>query len=59
MRFSAGWAGGDLEYSPVSPERVAEFQGDTAVDDGHYRHPVRFVRLREDVVVKHVPHFGA
>ncbi|WP_430378180.1 hypothetical protein [Streptomyces sp. B1-3] len=60
VRFSAGWGGrGDLEYSPVSPDLVAEFQGDTSVDDGRYRHPVRFVRLREDVDVEHVPAFNA
>jgi hypothetical protein len=43
----------------VSPELVAEFQGDTAVDDGRYWHPVRFVRLREEVDVTHLPAFSA
>ncbi|RPE39003.1 ATP dependent DNA ligase-like protein [Streptomyces sp. Ag109_O5-1] len=59
-RFSAGWGiRGDLEYRPVRPELVAEFQADTAIDEGHYRHPVRFVRLRDDLGVEQVPPFGA
>ncbi|MEW2426326.1 ATP-dependent DNA ligase, partial [Streptomyces nigra] len=57
--FFAGWgSSGELEHQPVRPELVAEFQGDTAVDEGRYRHPVRFVRLREDVTAEHVPAFG-
>ncbi|MFJ5212792.1 ATP-dependent DNA ligase [Streptomyces nigra] len=58
-KFSAGWgSSGELEHQPVWSEFVAEFQGDTAVDEGRYRHPVRFVRLREDVTAEHVPAFG-
>jgi hypothetical protein len=49
-RFSAGWGTrGELEYHPVRPDLVAEFQADTALDEKRYRHPVRFLRLREDL----------
>ncbi|QMV12126.1 ATP-dependent DNA ligase [Streptomyces lincolnensis] len=47
--FSAGWDAGELEYRPVRPDLVAEFQADTAIDAGLYRHPVRFLRLRDDL----------
>ncbi|MEU9190062.1 hypothetical protein AB0D14_37130, partial [Streptomyces sp. NPDC048484] len=43
-RFSAGWGTrSELELHPVHPEVVVEFLADTAVDDGRYRHPVRFL----------------
>jgi hypothetical protein len=52
-RFSAGWGTrGELQYRPVALNLVAEVLADTAVDDGIYRHPVRFVRLRGDLHVK-------
>ncbi|MFJ1607030.1 ATP-dependent DNA ligase [Streptomyces sp. NPDC088253] len=58
-RFSAGWGtGGELQYHPVAPDLVAEFLADTAVDDGVYRHPVQFLRLRDDLGVKDVPTTG-
>lgn len=58
--FSAGWGTrGELEYHPVRPDLVAEFQADTAIDAGLYRHPVRFLRLRDDLTVQQVPPFGA
>ncbi len=57
--FSVGWGtSGELEYHPVRPDLVAEFQADTAVDAGRYRHPVRFLRLREDLTPGDVPPFG-
>ncbi|MET8945679.1 hypothetical protein ABZX30_19340 [Streptomyces sp. NPDC004542] len=31
---------------------------DTATDEGVYRHPVRFLRLRDDLTVQQVPSFG-
>ncbi|MER6029853.1 ATP-dependent DNA ligase [Streptomyces sp. NPDC001851] len=34
---------------------VAEFLADTAVDDGRYRHPVRYPRLREEMDPRDVP----
>lgn len=58
-RFSAGWGTrGELEYHTVRLDLVAEFGADTAVDDGVYRHPVRFLRLRDDLAVQQVPPFG-
>ncbi|MEV6833521.1 ATP-dependent DNA ligase [Streptomyces sp. NPDC051133] len=56
-RFSAGWGRGDLDFTPVEPELVAEFLADTAVDDGRWRHPVRFVRIRADLNVDEAPLF--
>ncbi|MFI7405640.1 ATP-dependent DNA ligase [Streptomyces sp. NPDC049541] len=58
-RFSAGWGTrGELEYQPVRPDLVAEFSADTAVDEGRYRHPVRFLRLRGDLSAWQVPLLG-
>lgn len=59
-RFSAGWGTrGELEYHPVRPDLVAEFQTDTAIDAGLYRHPVRFLWLRDDLASDQVPPFTA
>ncbi|MFE3169224.1 ATP-dependent DNA ligase [Streptomyces sp. NPDC059224] len=59
-RFSAGWGTrGELEYHPVDPDLVAEFVADTAVDDGIYRHPVQFLRLREDLLAQEIPLLGS
>lgn len=57
VRFSSGWGiKATLPHTPVEPVLVAEFAGDTAVDDaGRYRHPVRFVRLRDDMTPDAVP----
>ncbi|MEU2289177.1 hypothetical protein ABZ614_46185 [Streptomyces sp. NPDC013178] len=44
--------------TPVRPGLVAESLADTAVDEGPYRHPVRFVRLRGDLTAPQVPPFG-
>lgn len=58
-RFSVGWGTrGELEYHPVEPELVAEFVADTVVDAGRYRHPVRFVRIRDDLTAADVPAFS-
>ncbi|MFF9090816.1 ATP-dependent DNA ligase [Streptomyces sp. NPDC014991] len=58
-RFSASWGTrGELEFHPVRPELVAEFQADTAVDEGRYRHPVHFLRIRADLTYNEVPLFG-
>ncbi|MHA4818785.1 ATP-dependent DNA ligase [Streptomyces aculeolatus] len=57
-RFSAGWGTrAALEYHPVQPELIAEFVGDTTVDDGRYRHAVRFSRLRDDLTPSQIPPF--
>ncbi|MFF3208438.1 ATP-dependent DNA ligase [Streptomyces sp. NPDC002962] len=59
-RFSAGWGSrGELEFDPVHPNVVVEFLADTAVDDGRYRHPVRFLRVREDLTADQLPLLGA
>ncbi|MBO4259224.1 hypothetical protein [Streptomyces griseorubiginosus] len=58
-RFSARWGThGELDYHPVRPDPVAEFLADTAVDNCLYRHPVRFLRLHEDLTAQQVPPFG-
>ncbi|WP_369252058.1 ATP-dependent DNA ligase [Streptomyces sp. R41] len=58
-RFSAGWGTrGELEYHPVHPEVVVEVLADTAVDDGRYRHPVQFLRVRDDLTPDQLPLFS-
>lgn len=60
LDVSAGWGTRDqLKFHPVRPEVVVEFLADTAVDDGRYRHPVRFLRVHEDLTVGQLPLFGA
>lgn len=55
-RFSAGWGTRDtIEHRPVAPDTVIEFAGDTAVDDGRYRHPVRYLRVRDDIGPDQMP----
>ncbi|MER5295264.1 ATP-dependent DNA ligase [Streptomyces pharetrae] len=55
-RFSAGWGTrGELDYHPVRPELVVEFIADTSVDAGRYRHPVRYLRLRDDLTPGQAP----
>ncbi|MGW0188190.1 ATP-dependent DNA ligase [Streptomyces sp. NPDC003362] len=57
-RFSAGWgARGDLEVHLVRPDLVVEFEADTSVDGGRYRHSVRMIRLRDDLTTDQVPPF--
>lgn len=49
-RFSAGWGTTEpLVFHPVVPDLVAEIDADTAVDLGTFRHPVRYLRLRDDM----------
>ncbi|MGY4963642.1 ATP-dependent DNA ligase [Streptomyces sp. 900105245] len=48
--FSAGWGTKEpLVFRPVVPELVAEVEADTARDLGRHRHPVRYLRLRDDM----------
>nr|WP_205615519.1 ATP-dependent DNA ligase [Streptomyces harenosi] len=55
-RFSAGWGSSEqLDHQPVQPSVVVEFAGDTAVDDGVYRHPVRYLRIRDDLDADRLP----
>ncbi|WP_326779689.1 ATP-dependent DNA ligase [Streptomyces longwoodensis] len=49
-RFTAGWGTREvLDHTPVEQDFVVEFAGDTSVDEGVYRHPVRFLRVRDDL----------
>ncbi|MFJ8589309.1 ATP-dependent DNA ligase [Streptomyces sp. NPDC093595] len=58
--FSAGWGTREtLGVTLVEPEQVAEISADTSMEDGRWRHAVRFVRLRADVSPTDVPEFGA
>ena len=57
--FSAGWGTHrELEYHPVHPDVVVEVLADTAIDEGRYRHPVQFLRTREDLVPAQLPLIG-
>ncbi|MFI5689662.1 ATP-dependent DNA ligase [Streptomyces sp. NPDC051636] len=48
--FSAGWGTKEvLVFQPVVPDLVAEVDADTALDLGRHRHPVRYLRLRDDM----------
>lgn len=56
LRISSHWGSRTpLEITPVAPDLVAEFRGDTAVDRGRWRHPVRLHRLRTDLSPGEVP----
>lgn len=51
MQISAGWGSGDkLRYVTVQPNLVAEARADPVVDRGRHRHPVRYLRIRNDPV---------
>lgn len=60
----AGFAGGPygshppIRYVRTEPEVVVEFSADAALDDGRWRHAVRFVRVRRDLDPSQVPLFG-
>lgn len=55
--FSAGWGSREeLQVSLVVPETVVEISADVSRDArGRLRHPVRFVRVRENMAVEDVP----
>lgn len=44
-----------LDFTCVEPEVVAEFHGDTAVDRGRWRYPIRLQRLRTGLAASEVP----
>ncbi|MEW2290556.1 hypothetical protein [Streptomyces sp. NPDC047841] len=44
-----------IDHRPVVPDVVVEFAGDTAVDEGRYRHPVRYLRVRDDLSPQQLP----
>ncbi|MBG7696587.1 ATP-dependent DNA ligase [Streptomyces sp. MC1] len=55
-RFFAGWGMREvIDHRPVVPDVVVEFAGDTAVDEGRYRHPVRYLRVRDDLSPQQLP----
>ncbi|MFD5079575.1 ATP-dependent DNA ligase [Streptomyces sp. NPDC058371] len=59
VTFSAGWGRRQaLEHRCVQPVTVVEFEGDSAVDSGRYRHPVRIKRMRPELSVAEVAAFG-
>jgi ATP-dependent DNA ligase len=58
VHFSAGWGRGELDFTPVRPELVVEVLADTAVDDGRWRHPVRYLHRRDDLDPDRLPPFG-
>jgi hypothetical protein len=41
----------------VAPELVVEFIADNSVDAGRYRHPVRYLRVRDDLIPDLTPPF--
>ncbi|MEU2264948.1 ATP-dependent DNA ligase [Streptomyces olindensis] len=60
VRFSAAWGTREaIDHRPVQPDVVVEFAGDTAIDAGRYRHPVRYLRVRDDVSPDQLPPVGA
>ncbi|WP_242534407.1 ATP-dependent DNA ligase (plasmid) [Streptomyces albidoflavus] len=60
VRFSAAWGSrAALRHTPVEPLLVAEVEADSSVsDEGRQRHPVTFVRLRDDMAPDAVPPVG-
>ncbi len=38
-----------LAFHPVAPDLVAEVEADTALNLGRHRHPVRYLRIRDDM----------
>ncbi|MFJ2825651.1 ATP-dependent DNA ligase [Streptomyces toxytricini] len=59
VTFSSAWGSGDvLDVTLVRPDQVAEVSADRAIDQGVFRHPLRFQRIRLDVTADDVPLFG-
>ncbi|MFI9339994.1 ATP-dependent DNA ligase [Streptomyces sp. NPDC052773] len=59
-RFSVGWGSHEtLDHRPVEPDLVVEIAADTAVDEGRYRHPVRYLRGRDDMTPEQAPRYEA
>ncbi|MER6903809.1 hypothetical protein AB0A81_26545 [Streptomyces flaveolus] len=55
-RFLAGWSTREtIDHRPVVPDVVIEFAGDTSVDEGRYRHPVRYLRVRDNLSPAQLP----
>ncbi|GAA0661876.1 hypothetical protein GCM10009535_46830 [Streptomyces thermocarboxydovorans] len=59
VRFTTTWGSRTpLDVVLVEPELVAEIYVDTAQDRGVWRHPARYVRLREDMTPGDFAAFG-
>ncbi|WP_331734934.1 ATP-dependent DNA ligase (plasmid) [Streptomyces sp. NBC_01166] len=59
VRFTASWnSRTPLEPALVAPVLVAEFSADVSQDDGVWRHPLRYERLRLDATEADVPPVG-
>ncbi|MFI6582825.1 hypothetical protein [Embleya sp. NPDC050493] len=43
---------------PVAPTMVAEICVDTAFENGKWRHPIRLVRVRDDMTPGDMPAFA-
>ncbi|MEU8140137.1 ATP-dependent DNA ligase [Streptodolium elevatio] len=57
--FSAAWGSRERHpMIPVAPDVVAEVAVDAAFERGAWRHPIRVLRLREDLAPGDVPKFG-
>lgn len=57
--FSPAWGSTEKRpMLPVEPVLVAEIAVDTAFDAGRWRHPIRLLRIREDMSPTDVPAFG-
>ncbi|MFI0485135.1 ATP-dependent DNA ligase [Actinomadura sp. 9N215] len=61
----AGFAGGPygshppIRYVRTEPETVVEISADAAVEQGRWRHAVRYIRVRADLDASQSPLFGA
>ncbi|MFI9310902.1 ATP-dependent DNA ligase [Streptomyces triculaminicus] len=59
-RFSVSWSSREtLDVALVSPDLVAEISADSTQNAGKWRHPLRFLRTRPDMLPKDAPPFGA
>ncbi|TDC10818.1 ATP-dependent DNA ligase [Streptomyces sp. 8K308] len=57
-RFTVRWGSREpLTFTTVQPTLVVEFAGDTAIDHGRWRHPVRALRHRPDIAPEDVSTF--
>lgn len=57
--FSAGWGSREtLSVELAEPDLVVEVSADTAMDAHRWRHPVRVMRVRTDMVPQDAPLFG-
>ncbi|GAA2704010.1 hypothetical protein GCM10010095_82800 [Streptomyces anthocyanicus] len=54
--FYAAWGSKEvIDHRPVTPNLAVGFAGDTAIADGRYRHPIRYLRVRDDLDPEQLP----